>query len=127
MSSPQALRARYLGDSVNTASPARLLVMLYDRLALDLERAEEAIEGKDRMEANEQLIHAQTIIIELQTSLDVEAWDGAPGLSSLYTWLHSELVRANVEQSVAKVASCRAIVEPLRNAWHEAAVLAGQL
>lgn len=124
--STNALRARYLGDSVNTASPARLLVMLYDRLALDLERAEEAITGKNRMEANEQLIHAQAIIMELQTSLDLDAWDGAPGLSSLYTWLHTELVRANVEQSVAKVASCRAIVEPLRNAWHEAAVAAGQ-
>lgn len=124
--STNVLRARYLGDSVNTASPARLLVMLYDRLALDLERAEEAIEAKERMEANEQLIHAQAIVMELQSSLDVEAWDGAPGLSSLYTWLHGELVRANVEQSVAKVASCREIVEPLRTAWHEAAVSAGQ-
>ena len=35
-----ALRARYLGDSVQTASPQRLLVMAYDRLALDLVRAE---------------------------------------------------------------------------------------
>ncbi len=37
--SAAALRARYLGDAVATASPQQLLVMLYDRLALDLERA----------------------------------------------------------------------------------------
>lgn len=124
--SQNALRARYLGDSVNTASPARLLVMLYDRLALDLERAEEFITSKNRMAANEQLTHAQAIVLELQSSLNVDAWDGAPGLSSLYSWLHGELIRANVEQSAQKVSSCRQIVEPLRAAWAEAAVTAGQ-
>ena len=36
------------------------------------------------------------------------------------------LVRANVEQSVAKVVACREIVEPLRSAWHEAALSASQ-
>lgn len=35
MTSP-ALRNRYLNDSVSTASPGRLLVMLYDRLVLDV-------------------------------------------------------------------------------------------
>ena len=39
--SAASLRARYLGDSVATRSPQQLLVMLYDRLALDLERAAE--------------------------------------------------------------------------------------
>lgn len=124
--SQHALRNRYLGDSVNTASPARLLVMLYDRLALDLERAEEFLTSRNRMAANEQLLHAQSIVLELQSSLNVDVWDGAAGLSSLYSWLHSELVRANVEQSAPKVASCRQIVEPLRTAWAEAAVSAGQ-
>lgn len=125
--SQNALRNRYLGDSVNTASPGKLLVMLYDRLALDLERAGEAIAAGNREVANEQLVHAQAIVMELQSSLKVEVWDGAAGLSSLYSWLHTELVRANVEQSAAKVTSCREIVEPLRSAWHEAAVAtAGQ-
>lgn len=124
--SQNALRARYLGDSVNTASPARLLVMLYDRLALDLERAEEFIVSRDRMAANEQLLHAQSIVLELQSSLNVDVWDGAANLSSLYSWLHSELIRANVEQSTQKVTSCRQIVEPLRTAWAEAAATAGQ-
>ena len=33
-----ALRSRYQSSAVETASPQRLLVMLYDRLALDLVR-----------------------------------------------------------------------------------------
>lgn len=122
--SASALRARYLGDTVQTASPAQLLVMLYDRLALDLERGEQALRDKDRAEANTQLQHAQDIVIELRTSLDVDAWDGGPGLAALYTWLLSELISANVGQSIAKVTACREVVEPLRAAWREAATLA---
>lgn len=118
-----ALRDRYMADTVATASPARLLVMLYDRLALDLERGEELVRAGNRMGANEQLIHAQDIIMELQTSLDVDAWDGGEGLSALYAFLGTELVRANVKQDADKVAACRQIVEPLRTAWHEAAAL----
>ncbi|WP_299953778.1 flagellar export chaperone FliS [uncultured Modestobacter sp.] len=119
--SAAALRNRYLGDSVSTASPQRLLVMLYDRLALDLERAEQALDGGDRAEANSQLQHAQEIVLELHSSLQVDSWEGGPRLSALYTWLHGELVRANVKGSARVVADCRKIVEPLRDAWREAA------
>jgi flagellar protein FliS len=119
--SAASLRARYMGDTVTTASPQRLLVMLYDRLALDLERAERALTDGDRSTANEQLQHAQEIVIELQASLRVDVWDGGPRLASLYTWLLTELMRANVKGSVRVVADCRKIVEPLRDAWTEAA------
>jgi flagellar secretion chaperone FliS len=119
--STASLRARYLGASVTTASPQQLLVMLYDRLALDLERGEAALERHDREEANTQLQHAQEIILELQASLHVDAWDGGPRLSALYTWLLSELVRANVRNDVRRVRDCRKVVEPLRDAWREAA------
>jgi flagellar protein FliS len=119
--SAAALRARYLGDTVTTASPQQLLVMLYDRLALDLERAETALSGGDRAEANTQLQHAQEIVIELQSSLKVDAWDGAPRLAALYSWLLTELITANVKGDLRRVADCRRIVEPLREAWRGAA------
>ncbi|GAB3356552.1 flagellar export chaperone FliS [Modestobacter lapidis] len=119
--SAAALRARYLGDSIATASPQQLLVMLYDRLALDLERAHTALLGGDREESNNQLQHAQEIVIELRSSLQVEAWDGGPRLAALYTWLLTELIAANIKGDVRRVADCRKIVEPLRDAWREAA------
>jgi flagellar protein FliS len=123
--SAAALRARYLGDQITTASPQRLLVMLYDRLALDLERAEQALADGDRAGADEQLQHAQEIVLELQASLRVEIWDGGPRLAALYAWLLAELVRANVKGNARIVADCRKIVEPLRDAWREAAASLG--
>jgi len=119
--SAAALRARYMGDAVSTASPQQLLVMLYDRLALDLERAQAALTEGDREETNTQLQHAQEIVIELRSSLDVGAWDGGPRLAALYSWLLTELIAANVKGDARRVTDCRRIVEPLREAWRGAA------
>jgi flagellar secretion chaperone FliS len=119
--SAASLRARYMGDAVTTASPQRLLVMLYDRLALDLERAQVALAQGDRQEVSAQLQHAQEIVLELHSSLQVDAWEGGPRLAALYTWLHSELVQANVKADRNRVSSCLQVVEPLRDAWRQAA------
>ncbi len=116
-----ALRARYMNESVATASPQRLLVMLYDRLALDLERGQAALTAGDRIGASELLMHAQDIVLELHSTLVVDGWDGGPALSSLYNWVYGELVLANVKGDARRVADCRTVVEPLRDAWAEAA------
>jgi flagellar protein FliS len=118
------MRARYIADSVATASPAKLLMMLFDRLVLDLARGEQALVDGDRPEANAQLLHAQDIITELHVSLDLDAWPGAPGLASLYGFAQTELVNANVQGDVAKVQGVRGLLEPLRDTWREAAAAA---
>jgi flagellar protein FliS len=123
MNSPH-LRNRYLADSINTASPGKLLVMLYDRLVVDLLQGEEALRAGDRDQAAERITHAQEIIMELRTTLDLDAWSGAPGLAGLYGFLLTELIQANIRRDADKVASCRGIIEPLRDAWREAAALA---
>jgi flagellar protein FliS len=118
-----ALRARYVSDAVTTASPARLVVMLYERLVLDLRTAEEALTATppDRSEATGRLIHAQQIVLELISGLDTTAWSGGPGLVSIYVFLSSELAAANIAADAARVVTCRQLVEPLRDAWREAA------
>jgi flagellar protein FliS len=118
------LRNRYLQDSIDTASPGKLLVMLYDRLVMDLIQGEEALRAGDRDSASDRLNHAQEIVLELRTTLNIEAWAGAPGLASLYSFLLTELIQANIRRDADKVASCRALVEPLRDAWREAVTLA---
>jgi flagellar protein FliS len=115
-----ALRARFLADAVATASPGQLLVMLYDRLVIDLTHAEEAVRTGNRETASHRLIHAQDIIAELRGTLDLTAWEGAAGLAQLYGFLLVELINANVKQDAEKVAACREIVEPLRDTWREA-------
>lgn len=114
-------RLRYAADAVTTASPARLLCMLYDRLVRDLQQGERAQRTGDRPGAHAALVHAQDILLELRTSLRTDLWDGAAGLASLYAYLHSELVAANVALDADRTAACLALVEPLRAAWHEAA------
>jgi flagellar protein FliS len=116
------MRDRYLADSVTTASPAKLLVMLYDRLLLDLAQAQAALAGGDREAGSGYLLHAQDIVIELRTSLRMDVWDGAIGLAKIYGFLLGELIVANVQADAGKVAACRTIVEPLVTAWREAAL-----
>jgi flagellar protein FliS len=120
MTSP-ALRGRYLADSVSTASPARLLVMLYDRLVLDLAHAEAALDKGDREAASGRVQHAQEIILELRSSLDLTAWDGAEGLAQIYDYTLTELVGANIAGDAARIATCKGLYEPLAEAWREAA------
>ncbi len=119
-----AARAAYAREAVSTASPARLLIMLYDRLVRDLVTAEAALEARDLGKVSSELLHAQEIVLELRTSLDMSAWDGAAGLADLYTFLHKELVAANLSKDAVRIATCREIVEPLRDAWQAAALQA---
>ncbi|MEV8507349.1 flagellar export chaperone FliS [Actinoplanes sp. NPDC051475] len=123
MSTPSpAMRERYLADATATASPAKLLLMLFDRLILDLTRGEEALNAGDRPEANTHLKHAQDIVMELHVTLNVDAWEGAKNLVALYTFAQTELVTANVQGDAAKVTAVRALMEPLRDTWREAAM-----
>jgi flagellar protein FliS len=121
MTSP---RDRYLQDSINTASPAKLLIMLYDRLVLDLMKSEEALRSDDREQAHALITHAQEIILELRVSLDIDAWSGAPAMANLYGWMLTELIGGNIARDADRVAAVRALVEPLRDTWREAAAAA---
>ena len=117
-----AARARYATEAVTTASPAKLLLMLYDRLVRDLVTAEQRLAERDLARASSELLHAQDIVSELHSSLDQSAWEGAAGLASLYVFVRAELVLANVRKDSARVAGVREIVEGLRDAWRTAAL-----
>ena len=117
--SPSAFHQRYLTDSVSTASPGRLLVMLYDRLCLDLERAAAAVTDGRRDVASAALLHAQDILLELRGSLRTEGWPAGQQLADIYSFLLAELMDANLRQDAEKIAASLAVVEPLRNTWRE--------
>lgn len=114
-------KTAYLDATVRTASPARLLVMLLDRLVLDCRRAHEAQLAGDHQGAHRQLLHAQDIVTELHATLDVDAWEGGPGLAALYGHLQVTLVEANVRRDVTRTAHCVELVEDLARTWREAA------
>ncbi|MCW2163900.1 flagellar protein FliS [Microbacterium hydrothermale] len=113
-------RQEYLEQQVTSATPERLVTMLYDRLLVDVERAEAAQLGGDAASASTYLTHAQAIIAELSGSLE-DGWDGSDGLRALYTYLTGRLIVANVGRDVEATRECRDLISPLRDAWHEAA------
>ena len=114
-------RDTYLAASVSTATPAQLLVMLCERLVLDVQRATDAMRRGEPSQAHEPLLHAQEIVLELNASLKVDAWEGASGLAALYDYLHSELVRANMSKDLGVAGFCLQMVTVLRDTWRDAA------
>jgi len=119
-------RDTYLGASVSTADPARLLVMLLDRLVLDVTRGLDAQRRGVQEQANTQLLHAQDIVLELRTSLRLDVWDGAANLAALYDYLHRRLITANVTKDVAVTEECLTLVTDLAATWREAAAQSAQ-
>ncbi len=118
---PSAQRSRYTNDAILSASPVRLLTMLYDRLLLDLDRASIAHAEQNWPAASSNLLHAQAIVAELTSSLRVELWDGGDGLLALYNYCRNLLVLANVRRDAASLRESIELLSPLRDAWHEAA------
>jgi flagellar protein FliS len=105
-------RAAYMDASVATASPARLLVMLYERLVLDCHRARDAQQSGDHQEAHRQLLHAQDIVMELRSSLKTD------------DYLHTRLINANIKRDVTITEHCLGLVQDLAQTWREAALQA---
>ncbi len=55
------------------------------------------------------------------SSLKTDSWDGADGLIGLYNYAFTALVNANIQRDPALTREAIELLEPLRQAWHEAA------
>lgn len=109
--------AAYKDQAVNTAAAPQLLVMLCDRMAADIARAELAIEMKDYESANDNLQHAQRIVRMLASSLDPEGFKGGRELLAVYVFLERHLIQANFEKDPALVRECAEVFRPIHEAW----------
>ncbi|HEY8722006.1 flagellar export chaperone FliS [Pengzhenrongella sp.] len=114
-------RSRFQANAVATAGPHRILTMLYDRLVLDIDRAQAAQRAGNDREATEALDHAYAIVSGLASTLDVATWSGGRALMDLYLYLLHELLGCSIAGDADRTAACGALVTPLRDAWHEAA------
>jgi flagellar protein FliS len=112
----EAIRARFLLDRVLTATPAQRVVMLYDRLVLDLTVAGDA---SDDIEAAPHLSHAMLIVAELQSSLELTAGGPAENLDRIYSYVLRELIDARSGKREVIPGLLR-IVGSLRESWAQA-------
>lgn len=121
-----AALAAYQGNAIGTATPGQLLVMLVDRMVLDVERGLHAQMSADWQGANRELQHAQAIATQLQVSLDPEGWTGGPELMALYGYIQRRLVDANVHRDQIATEECLTLCRELADTWRTAALLAAQ-
>ena len=111
----------YQVSSVETAGPAQLTLLLYDRALVGLSRAQQAT-GPQRLElVNSELTKVQDIVAELLVTLDQErGGDIARSLAALYDFCLDRLISANVRKDLALLDEVRDVLVPLRDAWEQA-------
>jgi flagellar protein FliS len=115
------IQQRYLADAVETAAPAVRLTMLYDALEMDLRRADAAFDADDLKAINDNLVHAQEIILTLRDTMKPELWDGAPRLIALYNFFLGELLGANLNKDRQRAVDVAELITRVGNAWRQAA------
>ena len=114
----------YKAQSVQTASPGKLVLMLFDgclRFTLAASKAFDEEEFTKRNEdINNNLIRAQNIVTELQSSLDMSVPGDLPGtLFRLYDFVMHKLQQANLKKEREPIAEAEKIINELRDAWAE--------
>ena len=116
--SPQAYRS----SSVMTASPAQLVVMLYDGAGRFLRQAEIAADEGAWRHAMDRLDKADAIVDELLVTLDVEQGGQlAERLQGIYVFCKRLTIEARLERDADKIRKTASLLANLREAWAEIA------
>ncbi|QTA38383.1 flagellar export chaperone FliS [Thermosipho ferrireducens] len=111
----------YTEQMVRTASPAKLIELLYVRAIELLEQAGKSIDERNFVEANEAITKCQDIITELNLSLDMQkGGEIAQNLRALYNYMFRVLVDANVKKDKKLLEEVRSLVSELLEVWREA-------
>ena len=118
---PPRSTAAYQESAVLTASPERLVVMLYDGARRFLFQAAAAMRQEERELASERLRRAELILDELLSTLNMDAGDISLRLQSIYVFCRKLLVEARLERDPAKVAQVVTFLADLREAWAQIA------
>lgn len=117
--------SRYRTTAVVTASPGKLLLMLYDGLVLFLSRARRGLEQGHHEEVHLNLVKGQDIFTELMNTLDMQ-YGIAADLYRLYDYMRQRLIEANINKEAAIVDEVLTFATDMRATWTEAARLVQQ-
>ena len=118
---PTASPAAYLQQSVLTASPGQLVVMLYDGACRFLTQAAYAMREGDRARSHQRLGRAEAIVDELLATLNMDAGEVATQLQALYVFWRRQLTDARLEDDADRIDLVHDQLADLREAWAEIA------
>lgn len=110
--------AAYANNKVTTATPADLVLMLYEGAIKFCNIAVVAIENKDIQKAHNNLMKAQNIILEFQASLDYK-YATAKDFNEVYTYLLRRLREANMKKDAEIVEEVLKHLRTMRDTWKE--------
>ncbi|BFT68683.1 flagellar export chaperone FliS [Paenibacillus sp. P36] len=116
----QAQRNKYLENTVQTASPAQLLIMLCDGAIRFCRAGIEALKTTNYQDANTNLVKVQDIISEFSITIDRDA-PIADDLLRLYEYFNYRLIEANMKKSVEPAEEVLGYLVQLKETWLQAA------
>lgn len=108
----------YKQNSVTTASPGELTLMLYNGCLKFLGKAKVAIEEKNIQEKNINLQKSQAIISELMSTLNMDI-EISKQMLPLYEYMNRRLIEANIKNDVAILTEVEGLVTEFRDTWKE--------
>ncbi len=116
METPQTKSYKKL--QVETASPIGLVVMLYDRAIVLLNKAKNEISEKQYEAKGHTLDKASDIIFELLTTLDKDkGGEIASSLANLYNFILREIMNANSKLNTKSLDNAVKILSELKGSW----------
>ncbi|MEE9605109.1 MAG: flagellar export chaperone FliS [Candidatus Scalindua sp.] len=108
----------YKKSQVETADQLSLIIMLYDKAILLLEKAKNEISEKKHEEKHESLTKACNIVFELIQSLDQDkGGEIAASLSRLYGFVVREILDADTNLNIKALDNAKGILSELRESW----------
>lgn len=108
----------YKQNSVTTASPGELTLMLYNGCLKFLTLAKKAMLDKDIQTKNTNLQKAQAIITELMVTLDMNV-PISKEIQPLYDYMSRRLLEANIKNDPAIIDEVAGLVTEFRDTWKE--------
>ena len=110
----------YKKASVNTLDQNKLIIMLYDGAIKNASFAVEHMKSGEIEKVHNCLIKAKNIVTELMATLNMEkGGDVAKNLQSLYSYMFSQLIEANMEKKTQPIVVVIELLKELRVAWVE--------
>ncbi len=92
---------QYQTNNITTATPEKLMILLFDGAIQYLQKARIAIEEKNFKERSVNIESSRKIIRELMRTIDLENGnDVSKSLFRLYNRMATKLIKANVQRSV---------------------------
>ena len=110
--------AQYSNNKVLTASPAELVLMLYDGAIKFCNIAVVAIDAKDIPKAHTNIIKAQKIIDHLRITLDM-SYPVAQDFDNIYAYVAKRLVEANVSKDKEILEEVCTHLRSVSDTWKE--------